>query len=145
MKIKTISKTYYVVVSIFAAILLFAMSCNNSAPKNSRLAQAERGKEIFMEQCASCHGAEGMEANAAIVDTLDKKPLDLTQINRRRGVTSFPIAEIAGIIDGRNWVKAHGERTMPVWGEVYEREGMEEGEIRGRKGELVAYLMGIQE
>lgn len=145
MKNRRINKTFYVSISLFATVLFLAISCNNSAPKNSRLAQAERGKVIFMNQCASCHGGEGMEANAAIVDTLENKPLDLTKINRRRGVKSFPIAEIAGIIDGRNWVKAHGERAMPVWGEVYEKEGMDDDEIKGRKGELVAYLMGIQE
>ena len=64
---------------------------------------------------------------------------------KKRGLNEFPIAEIARIIDGRLLVKAHGAREMPVWGEVYEAQGMDDEAIRGRKGELVAYLMSIQE
>jgi mono/diheme cytochrome c family protein len=129
-----------------AMIFLFilALSCDSGPPKNSRAAQAMRGKELFKEQCASCHGAEDMTATQAVLDTLETVPPDLVRINKRRGVKDFPVAEIARIIDGRNLVGAHGTREMPVWGQVYEEGGMVEGEIKGKKGELIAYLMSIQ-
>ncbi len=126
-----------------AALLLFvSYSCNMGPPPGSRDAQALRGKVIFEEQCMSCHGLNDI---APTVTDLEKTPPDLTEIMMRRPrANEFPVADIARIIDGRNLVKAHGPREMPVWGEVYEAEGLDDTEIRGRKGELVAFLMSIQ-
>ena len=130
----------------FIAIFIFviSMGCNQGPPKNSLIAQANDGKKLFDEQCAGCHGGEDAEADKALVDTLSALPPDLTRINKRRGVKDFPVAEIARFIDGRILVAAHGPREMPVWGQVYEDEGMNEGEIKGEKGKLIAYLMRIQ-
>lgn len=141
---KTINKLSIFIVLLIGGFIIMesAVSCKPAPPKNSRVAQAQAGKVIFNEQCAPCHGSKEV---AASVDTLQTKPKDLTQIMKSRGLTEFPIAEIARIIDGRLLVKAHGPREMPVWGEVYEHQGMSDEEIRGRKGELVAYLMTIQE
>jgi len=123
-------------------IFLIALSCNQGPPQGTRDAQALRGKEIFEKQCISCHGFNEI---AATVDTLSTKPPDLTEIMLRRPkAKEFPIVDIARIIDGRNLVKSHGPREMPVWGEVYTQEGLDDNELRGRKGELVAYLMSIQ-
>jgi mono/diheme cytochrome c family protein len=129
---------------IFAMIMYMATGCNQGPPKNSRAAQALAGKALFNEQCSSCHGGENIAADKSILDTLDLMPPDLTRISKRRGVRDFPVAEIARIIDGRILAKAHGPREMPVWGMVYEDEGMDEGQIKGKKGELIAYLMSIQ-
>jgi mono/diheme cytochrome c family protein len=126
-------------------LLLFAIQinigCNQGPPKNTRASQAVAGKAIFNEQCAMCHGSDEVKAT---VDSLKTLPADLTTIMKRRGLKEFPIAEIARIIDGRLLVQAHGPREMPVWGEVYEAQGLNDEEIRGRKGQLVAYLMSIQ-
>jgi mono/diheme cytochrome c family protein len=117
-----------------------AVGCSQGPPENSRAAQAKRGKVIFKEQCASCHGMGDMKPT---IDSLEAP--DLTQIVIRRRAESFPVAEVARIIDGRKVLEGHGTREMPVWGEVYESEGMDDMEIRGRKGELIAYLMTIQD
>ncbi|MDX1684376.1 MAG: c-type cytochrome [Saprospiraceae bacterium] len=135
---QTIISVMFLSVSL---VILFFMSCEFDPPKGSRPYQVMQGKAIFAEQCAPCHG---MKDKAATVDTLKTPAPDLTLIMKRRGVTKFPIAEIARFIDGRQEVAAHGPREMPVWGEVYKAKGMTEGEIRGRKGQLVAYLMEIQ-
>lgn len=146
MKAFSISLDYKIltIASIIFTLIIIAASCNSGPPKNSRAAQAIAGKALFSEQCASCHGGPEMSVNQAILDTLETIPPDLTKINYRRGAMEFPVAEIARIIDGRLLSKAHGPREMPVWGQVYEEGGMEEGEIKGKKGELVAYLMSIQ-
>ncbi len=124
------------------ALLPTLISCNQGARDGTRYAQAERGKAIFAEQCMPCHG---MDDQLPTKTDLETKPPDLTLIMDRRKKAEFPVAEIARIIDGRLLVKAHGPREMPVWGEVYDSLGMDQDEIRGRKGELVAYLMSIQE
>lgn len=125
---------------IAMAIFIFA-SCQQNPPKNSRMAQAERGKALFDKHCTTCHGDNPDEATVA---ALDKPPPDLALIKDRRAVTEFPVVEMARMIDGRNLVKIHGQRAMPVWGQVFSNDGDDEEAIRGKKGELVAYLMSIQ-
>lgn len=121
--------------------LQIGTSCNEGPRAGTRDAQALRGKAIFDQQCIACHGSDQI---APTRTDLEKKPPDLSLIMERRRAKDFPIVEIAQIIDGRQWVKSHGAREMPVWGEVYDSLGLTDDEIRGKKGELVAYLMSIQ-
>lgn len=128
--------------AVLVAMLVFILgSCADKAPKHSLAAQAERGEVLFKEHCASCHGEN---KDMAIVDTLSVTPPDLTLIKARRGAANFPLVEMARMIDGRNLVKIHGPRAMPVWGEIFAGQGDTEDAIRDKKGELVAYLMSIQ-
>lgn len=130
-----------VFLAVLGLFLAVQWSCNQGPREGTREAQALRGKEIFDQQCISCHGSDMV---APTRTDLDPKAPDLTKIQERRRAKDFPIVEVAQIIDGRQWVKSHGPREMPVWGEVYDSLGMDKDEIRGRKGELVAYLMSIQ-
>ena len=132
----------------FAFILAFLfvivqISCDQKPPKNSRAAQASKGKAHFQKYCTSCHGEDG---KGLIIDTMSIQPSDLTQINTMRRTNEFPILEIANMIDGRRMSKYHGPRDMPVWGEKFaEEEYLNETQIKGKLGELIAYLMSIQE
>lgn len=126
---------------VVASFLLLLASCSQGPKEGTRQAQAIKGEEIFKEQCISCHGMDDIQPT---VTDLETPAPDLTKIMDRRRKADFPVAEIARIIDGRLLVKAHGPREMPVWGEVYDSLGMDKDEIRGRKGELIAYLMSIQ-
>ena len=137
------SVLWMVLFFIPALVVVAISSCDQGPREGTRDAQALRGKAIFETQCIACHGLGDI---AATVDTLTTPAPDLTLImSRRRKAKEFPVVEIARIIDGRLEVKAHGPRTMPVWGEVYTQEGLDTDEIRGRKGELVAFLMSIQQ
>jgi len=118
-------------------------SCEIAPPDNSRAAQAQRGKQHFQQDCAPCHG---MDAKGKQIDSLKVQPADLTKLKRSYNSKEFPIASVARVIDGRNVIAAHRTRDMPIWGQVYkEQEGLEEGELKGRLGELIAYLMTIQD
>ena len=139
--LKYLTSTTAITCSICITLLFLSQACNQGPPEGSRAKQAMRGAEIFKVQCSPCHG---MGAVTATVDTLQTPAPDLTKINERWGTSEFPIGAIARFIDGRKEVAAHGPREMPVWGEVYKAEGLNEDEIRGRKGELIAYLMSIQ-
>jgi len=129
--------------TFFAAILLVAVSsCDSKPPKNSRAVQAQKGKVHFQKYCSSCHGKDG---TGLIIDTMDIQPADLTMIRNDRKNDEFPILEIANKIDGRKMAKAHGSRDMPIWGEVFStNEHLTESQIKGKLGELIAYLMSIQ-
>jgi hypothetical protein len=58
------------------------------------------------------------------------------------------VDRIAKLIDGREIVKAHGPRSMPVWGEQLGGSGKTgaaaEAAVRRRIESLVAYLATIQ-
>lgn len=129
--------------AFMAAIFLVTnTSCNSKPPQNSRAVQAANGKVHFIKHCSACHGEDG---TGLILDTLAIQPANLTMINTSRRTNDFPILEIANIIDGRRMSKHHGTRDMPIWGEVFSKqEHLDEAQIKGKLGEIIAYLMSIQ-
>jgi len=128
---------------LMTALAIGSISCDSKPPYNSKVAQAQRGRVIFQKNCTPCHGEN---AKGIMIDSLNQKAADLTQINYSRRIEVFPILEIANMIDGRKMAKSHGSRVMPVWGEVFsEQEHLDEKEIKGKMAELIAYLMAIQE
>jgi hypothetical protein len=72
-------------------------------------------------------------------------PPDLTQFTRRNG-GMFPSERVYRIIDGRD-VSSHGDREMPVWGDVFKTVpgGSSAAAIKARIDAIVRYLAGIQE
>ena len=102
------------------------------------------GERLFRTHCASCHGADA-RGNGPIASQLRRPPADLTTFAlRNRGV--FPADRLREIIDGRH-VTAHGERDMPIWGDVFRYRGGEgdKRSIAERIDAIVRYLEGIQE
>ena len=99
------------------------------------------GAQLFRTYCASCHGASARGDGPAAV-AMRVTPPDLTGIaSRNHGL--FPAERVGQIIEGQH-IAAHGERTMPVWGDVFTRK------IGGRDphvliGSLVHHLERIQE
>jgi mono/diheme cytochrome c family protein len=105
-----------------------------------------QGEELYTRYCASCHGLDG-KGDGPVAPELRTRPSDLTTISRRHG--GFDMSEVAGAIDGRRAVAAHGPREMPVWGAIFETE-LETEPHTARTGllrtfELVEYLRSIQE
>lgn len=126
-------------------VLVAIFGCQATPPDNSRPAQAMRGKAFFDEHCVVCHGESG-KGDGVKAKELDAKVADLTQIVKRSKDKKFPVVAIASIIDGRNHLQAHGAREMPAWGQYFaDEEQLNDTEIRGKMGELIAYLMSIQE
>jgi len=80
-------------------------------------AETDAGKQLYLQYCGSCHGADG-KGNGPVAKQLKIKATDLTQLRKKhKGV--FPLDDVMATIDGRRIVKGHGERDMPVWGEVF--------------------------
>ena len=127
---------------LLGVVFFLITSCDSGAPKNSRAAQAERGRVFFASHCSSCHG---VNADKEKIASMKKAPPDLTKImDRRKGLTDFPVAEIASYIDGRKDVQLHN-RDMPAWGKYFaDEEKLSNDEIKGKMGELIAYLISIQ-
>ena len=81
---------------------------------------ANSGKQMYLRYCSSCHGNDG-KGNGAVTPFLNIKLPDLTQLAKNnRGI--YPLDDVMAAIDGRRAVSAHGDRHMPVWGEVFGKE-----------------------
>ena len=76
------------------------------------------GAGIFLRYCASCHGLRG-EGDGPVADAMRVTIPNLRTLAARNG-GEFPAASVARYIDGRSVPAAHGERYMPVWGEVFD-------------------------
>jgi Cytochrome C oxidase, cbb3-type, subunit III len=92
------------------------------------------GEADFRQSCSACHGEYGRGEGAKAYE-LSAEPPDLTTLKRRNhGV--FPRERLHRIIDGREDIKVHGEREMPVWGQLFKldaQEGLGGAEVDDRQ------------
>jgi mono/diheme cytochrome c family protein len=100
----------------------------------------DEGSRLFRTHCATCHGTTG-RGNGPLAEHMRRMPPDLTQYTRRNGGV-FPTALVYRIIEGGE-VPSHGNREMPVWGDVF-RVGSSAAEVKERIDAIVRYLAGIQ-
>lgn len=107
---------------------------------------AAAGKPAYEQHCAACHGREA-KGDGPTMNLLTVKPADLTQINKRNNGT-FPFWKTYRVVDGREEIKGHGSRDMPIWGAEFRAETASsmtaQTQVRGRILELVYYLQSIQ-
>lgn len=110
---------------------------------------AANGRVSFRLYCASCHGDDG-KGNGAVAKFLTIEPADLTRIEQRYG--EWPRERLVEIIDGREEVRAHGRREMPVWGDVFQSPLADpeptiesaEDRVQRKIEELVTFLETLQ-
>lgn len=86
------------------------------APLTAGAEEGDPGKALYLKYCGACHGATG-KGDGIVSHFLEPRPPDLTRLAQKAGGT-FPFLETMRIIDGRDTRRAHGDPTMPVWGEV---------------------------
>jgi mono/diheme cytochrome c family protein len=99
-----------------------------------------RGRQLFRTHCAACHGASG-QGDGPMVQYLRVLPANLTTI-AARNKGAFPAEAVHRTIDGRQTVRAHGDSTMPIWGDAFSPS---QRTATDRIRDLVAYLESIQE
>jgi len=78
-----------------------------------------QGKQLFMKYCATCHGPSATGDGVA-ASTFKNKPANLTLLAKNAG-GKFPTMMVVNIVKGDAPVAAHGQREMPVWGEIIGR------------------------
>lgn len=87
-------------------------------------AEVDQGQKLYLQYCASCHGKDG-RGNGAVTPYLKVKVPDLTVLKKNnRGV--YPLQKVMSAIDGSRTLRGHGDRQMPVWGEVFRKEAEKE-------------------
>ena len=95
-----------------------------------------RGKQLFMSDCAGCHGASGA-ADGPIADTLNPRPVAFTDTTRARqrspfsyyqvisqGIGGTSMASFAGLPESDRWALAFFASTLP-YSESERRAGAE--------------------
>ena len=106
--------------STFIAAGLVMLALSLSSPLPSVGAQGkdknERGRKLFTQYCASCHGVDG-KGNGPAAPSLKNKLMDLTMLQKRDG--KFDQVHIQNIIAGEKEVAGHGSKEMPVWGTYF--------------------------
>jgi mono/diheme cytochrome c family protein len=85
---------------------------------------AQRGKQIFSEYCAACHGISG-KGDGPAASALKNPPADLT-ILAARNKGQFPSLRVMEAIKAGPSVPAHGSEIMPVWGPIFLRGDRED-------------------
>lgn len=107
---------------------------------------AAAGQRTYKTYCANCHGVEG-KGDGPIAASLLTRPSDLTGIATRSG-GAFPVDQVTAKIDGREEVKAHGPREMPVWGDALvwpeEDTPVRREQVRRKIGDLVEFVRTLQ-
>lgn len=78
---------------------------------------ADFGKSEYDSSCAVCHGQRG-EGDGPYVSLGYAIASDLTTLAKRNNGV-FPFQRIYEFIDGRQMVRAHGAKDMPIWGSRY--------------------------
>lgn len=104
------------------------------------------GKQTYKTYCMNCHGVEG-KGDGYLADSLKQVPTDLTALAEKNGGT-FPADRVMAVIDGREAVRLHGTREMPIWGDALlwpEEESPERrAHVERKLGELVAFVETLQ-
>jgi mono/diheme cytochrome c family protein len=117
------------------------------------LAQEEqilaRGQFHYQRYCSVCHGEQG-KGQGPLAEYLKLTPADLTQISKQNG-GQFPFWRVYRIIDGREEVRGHGTRAMPLWGDEIRTDEhqalpqFQDDLVAGRIWQMLVYLASIQE
>ncbi len=99
-----------------------------------------RGRKLYVQYCASCHGLDGTGHGPA-APSLKDAPADLTAIPKENG--KYPALHVQYVISGEKEITAHGTRTMPVWGKIFRKT---EGEMIAKADiyALQKYIESIQ-
>src|SRR5215510_6601258 len=104
------------IIFVFGVVLLFSIALVIEI----EAAEAEQGKQLYMQYCGSCHGNDG-RGKGSVSPYLKIAVPDLTVLKKNnKGI--YPLDDVMATIDGRRAVRAHGDRDMPVWGEIFQKE-----------------------
>jgi len=87
---------------------IFALTASAGFAQDS-----DKGADLYVGHCATCHGSEGT-GQGPMAGVLLIKPVNLTTLAAKNdGV--FPTARVVARIDGRDPLVSHGS-PMPVYG-----------------------------
>lgn len=111
-------KIFGALVAMFIPALVLGQAARPQRPPDKR-ASTERGKALYSEYCASCHGVSG-KGDGPAASALKTPAEDLTTL-AARNKGQFPSLRVMQAIKAGPSVPAHGSEIMPVWGPIFLR------------------------
>jgi len=131
------------------ATLLSGLVWGSSTIARAQEMEVIAGGEIeYQRYCAVCHGVDG-KGRGLMAKFLTVQPADLTVLSKKNA-GKFPFWQIYRVIDGREEIRGHGTREMPIWGARFQAAagGNDSGsrsQVAGQILSLVFYLQHLQE
>jgi len=114
------------------------------ALSTSAFAADDTGARLFFNHCAACHGENG-EGTGPVAASMRVTMPNLRTLAQRNG-GSFPRDAVVAYVDGRNVKAAHGDRQMPVWGDVFKGVDQETDDrtVRRRINAIADFISTLQ-
>jgi mono/diheme cytochrome c family protein len=108
------------------------------------LAQDDLGARLYFNHCAACHGDEG-EGTGPVAASMRVTVPNLRALAERNG-GMFPVDAVRAYVDGRNMPAAHGDRVMPIWGDVFlgADRSADDRTVRRRIAAVVEFISTLQ-
>jgi hypothetical protein len=113
---------------IVAAVIVWTSSQVALAQESEVIAG---GELEYQNHCAICHGVDG-KGHGIMAKFLAISPSNLTQLAKKTA-GRFSFCQVYQIIDGREEVRGHGTREMPIWGLVFRPRPEVAIQVRGHK------------
>ena len=125
-------------VAIAGSVLFVA---NGVSAASNDLMPNSKAKADYVNYCASCHGVGGT-GNGPMASELKAKPTDLTVLAKNNG-GKFPFLKLRRIIDGSyatGTLRAHSSNEMPIWGDAFRRESLDENSYIATQARIMNIL-----
>ncbi len=130
--------------ALLAALLPVASVALAQDEEPINYGKVAQGKALFKAWCRTCHG-DTAKGDGPMAEHLKPEPADLTLLSEKEG-GRFYFGRVTAKIDGRENVRGHGSKDMPVWGEAFlvlDEEGGEDA-VRQKIAAIAHYLRSIQ-
>jgi cytochrome c len=108
------------------------------------LAADDLGVRLYFNHCAACHGDNG-EGTGPVAASMRVTVPNLRTLAARNG-GMFPADAVRAYVDGRNIPAAHGDRQMPIWGDVFRGvdQDADDRTVRRRIAAIVDFISLLQ-
>ena len=105
------------------------------------------GRDLYANYCSACHGLVG-EGDGPVATVMQTNVPNLRSLSARDD-DSFPRDAVTAYVDGRNLPVSHGDRQMPIWGNVFgwdetDDDAAAERNAQERIAAIVDFLSEIQ-
>ena len=107
-------------------------------------AAEDTGARLYLNHCAACHGDDG-EGTGPVAASMRVTVPNLRALAQRNGGV-FPADAVSAYVDGRTAKAAHGDRQMPIWGDVFKGADQDAPEraVRRRIAAVVEFISALQ-
>jgi len=107
-------------------------------------ADDDTGAHLYFNHCAACHGEYG-EGTGPVAASMRVTMPNLRTLAQRSGGV-FPADTVTAYVDGRETKAAHGDRQMPIWGDVFRGadQGTAKRTVRRRIAAVVDFISTLQ-